>query len=150
MKLQDLGALTGAEDIPNSDRPDFSADSGERDVFDIKSAVEKERKPRTKEVDVHATASKIIYIRESVRKSVSGLLNWCGAGFADVVMINSFHVFQGPNFAGTRDEQFAAFNAVKDEFMPRPYPAWTAVGTTGLLADNVIVEIQLIAHIPSK
>src|SRR5688572_19595845 len=28
-----------------------------------------------------------------------------GLTFADVVMINSFHVWQGPGFTGTRDEQ---------------------------------------------
>jgi enamine deaminase RidA (YjgF/YER057c/UK114 family) len=28
-----------------------------------------------------------------------------------------------------------------------PYPAWTAVGTTGLLADGGIVEVQLIATV---
>jgi enamine deaminase RidA (YjgF/YER057c/UK114 family) len=73
-----------------------------------------------------------------------------GAGFGDVVMINSFHVWNGPNFAGTRDEQFFAFSAVKDEFMPAPHPAWTAVGTTGLLYDRGVVEIQMIAHAPVK
>lgn len=71
-----------------------------------------------------------------------------GAGFADVVMINTFHVWDGPGFQGTRDEQFAAFSAVKDEFMAAPHPAWTAVGTTGLLAPNGVVEIQMIAYVP--
>ena len=71
-----------------------------------------------------------------------------GATFADVVMINSFHVWQGPHFKGTRDEQFAAFEEVIGEFMKPPYPAWTAVGTTGLLSDTGIVEVQLIARVP--
>jgi enamine deaminase RidA (YjgF/YER057c/UK114 family) len=71
-----------------------------------------------------------------------------GAGFQDVVMINSFHVWQGPNFLGTRTEQFDAFEAVIGEFMKAPYPAWTAVGTTGLLSDGGIVEVQLIARLP--
>ena len=91
--------------------------------------------------------------KEQVRRAfrrLQGTLEAAGAGFKDVVMINNFHVFSGPNFAGTRDEQFEAFNAVKDEFIPPPHPAWTAVGTTGLLADTGIVEIQLIAHIPGK
>ena len=61
------------------------------------------------------------------------ILEAAGTDFQHVVMINSFHVWQGPDFAGTRDEQFAAFEAVIDEFMKPPYPAWTAVGTTGLL-----------------
>lgn len=73
-----------------------------------------------------------------------------GLTFADVVMINSFHVWNGPGFAGTREEQFAALTAVKDEFMPPPHPAWTAVGTTGLLAPDGVVEIQMIAHAPRK
>src|SRR5687768_14508328 len=32
-----------------------------------------------------------------------------GSDFQHVVMINSFHVWQGPNFNGTREQQFAAF-----------------------------------------
>jgi enamine deaminase RidA (YjgF/YER057c/UK114 family) len=75
------------------------------------------------------------------------ILEAAGTDFQHVVMINSFHVWQGPDFAGTRDEQFAAFEAVIDEFMKPPYPAWTAVGTTGLLGSNGIVEVQLIAKV---
>lgn len=71
-----------------------------------------------------------------------------GASFADVVVINTFHVWEGPGFQGTRDEQFAAFSAVKDEFMTAPHPAWTAVGTSGLLAPDGVVEIQMIAYVP--
>ena len=75
-------------------------------------------------------------------------LSASGAGFQDVVMINSFHVWQGPNFAGTRDQQFGAFEEIAGEFIKPPYPAWTAVGTTGLLSDGGIVEVQLIARVP--
>jgi enamine deaminase RidA (YjgF/YER057c/UK114 family) len=67
--------------------------------------------------------------------------------FQHIVMINSFHVWQGPNFTGSRDEQFQAFEDVIGEFMKAPYPAWTAVGTTGLLGDGGIVEVQLIAKV---
>jgi enamine deaminase RidA (YjgF/YER057c/UK114 family) len=73
-----------------------------------------------------------------------------GAEFGDVVMVNTFHVWDGPDFTGTRMEQFNAFSAVKDEFMPAPHPAWTAVGTSGLLAPGAIVEIQMIAYVPQK
>ena len=69
-------------------------------------------------------------------------------GFADVAMINSFHVFDTPHFAGSRGDHFAALAAVKEEFMLAPHPAWTAVGTTALLSDTGIVEIQMIAHAP--
>lgn len=73
-----------------------------------------------------------------------------GASFDDVVLINSFHVWKSDNFAGSRDEQFAAFSEVVGEYAKGPYPAWTAVGTTGLLADGGIVEVQLIAKVPAK
>lgn len=61
----------------------------------------------------------------------------------------SFHVWQGPNFAGTRDDQSKAFEQVKEEFLHGPKPAWTALGTTSLLPDAGIVEIQLIAQTPA-
>ena len=83
-------------------------------------------------------------------RSLENTLKAAGLTFADVAMINTFHVWDGPGFAGSRDEQFAAFSAVKDEFMPAPHPAWTAVGTTGLLSDTGVVEIQMIAHAPAK
>jgi len=85
-----------------------------------------------------------------VRRALERLkvnLEASGSDFQHVVMINSFHVWQGPHFAGTRDQQFQAFEDVIGEFMKAPYPAWTAVGTTGLLADSGIVEVQLIAKV---
>jgi enamine deaminase RidA (YjgF/YER057c/UK114 family) len=88
-------------------------------------------------------------VRRAFRR-IETTLKAAGAGFADVTMINSFHVFNSPNFAGTRDEQFAAFGLVKDEFMSAPHPAWTAVGTTGLLIETGIVEVQMIAHVPTR
>jgi enamine deaminase RidA (YjgF/YER057c/UK114 family) len=84
------------------------------------------------------------------RRALQGLrrnLEAANSDFQHVVMINSFHVWQGPDFSGTRDEQFQAFEEVIDEFIKPPYPAWTAVGTTGLLGTGGIVEIQLIAKV---
>ena len=47
------------------------------------------------------------------------LLKSAGATFNDVVMINSFHVWQGPNFAGTRDESTRTPSAVcSDQAVP--------------------------------
>ncbi|MFZ5721758.1 MAG: Rid family hydrolase [Pseudomonadota bacterium] len=92
-------------------------------------------------------------LKDQVRQAfrvIEATLEAEGLSFADVVMINTFHVWDGPGFAGTRDEQFAAFAAAKDEFMTAPHPAWTAVGTTGLLADDGVVEIQMIAHVPAR
>ncbi len=81
-------------------------------------------------------------------RDLEALLKGAGAGFADVTMINTFHVWETPSFAGSKRDQVAAFVAVKDEFMPPPHSAWTAVGTSGLVLDSGIVEIQMIARVP--
>src|SRR5215469_7746688 len=78
---------------------------------------------------------------------IQATLEAAGASFDDVVMLNTFHVWQSPNFEGDKRAQFEAFSAVKDEFMKPPYPAWTAVGTTALIPDNGIVEIQAVVHL---
>ena len=83
-----------------------------------------------------------------VRRALERLgrtLEAADSDWSHVAMINSFHVWQGPDFNGTRDEHFQAFEEVIGEFIKPPYPAWTAVGTTGLLGSNGIVEVQLIA-----
>lgn len=81
-------------------------------------------------------------------RSLQATLNAAGASFDDVVMINSFHVWAGPDFTGTKDQQIAVMTKVRREFTDAPAPAWTAVGTTGLLGEGGIVEVQLIAHVP--
>jgi enamine deaminase RidA (YjgF/YER057c/UK114 family) len=86
-------------------------------------------------------------VRRTFRR-IDGYLKAAGLTFNDVVMINSFHVWQGPNFTGSREDQFKAFEAVKEEFMHGPKPAWTAIGTTSLLPDVGIVEVQMIAQAP--
>jgi enamine deaminase RidA (YjgF/YER057c/UK114 family) len=81
---------------------------------------------------------------------IKGRLAAGGASFDDVVMMRTFHVWESPNFQGKRDDHFNAFLAVKNEFMKEPHTAWTAVGTTGLLSDGGLVEIELVAHVPQK
>jgi enamine deaminase RidA (YjgF/YER057c/UK114 family) len=81
---------------------------------------------------------------------LKGILEAAGATFSDVVMINSFHVWQGPDFEGTKSEQFALFEEVAGNYLKPPYPAWTAIGTTGLLGNGGIVEVQLIARVPGN
>jgi enamine deaminase RidA (YjgF/YER057c/UK114 family) len=78
---------------------------------------------------------------------IAATLSAAGASFSHVAMINTFHVWTSDNFNGDRNAQLAAFIEVKDEFMPPPHPAWTAVGTTGLALDSGVVEIQMIAHL---
>ena len=71
-----------------------------------------------------------------------------GADFDAVVLVNSFHDWSAPEFGGDRFAQFEALNAVKEEFMTGAHPAWTAVGTSGLIRDSGIVEVQMIAYAP--
>lgn len=77
-------------------------------------------------------------------------LKQAGASWDDVVMVNSFHVWEGPDFKGERLAQIEVMNKVRAEFTEAPHPAWTAVGTTGLLQPGGIVEVQLIAAMPKK
>ena len=87
-----------------------------------------------------------------VRRTMTYLertLKAAGADFDDVAMINSFHVWEGPDFVGPRMQQIEIISKVWGEFSDGPRPAWTAVGTTGLLGERSLVEIQLIAHSPA-
>jgi enamine deaminase RidA (YjgF/YER057c/UK114 family) len=74
-------------------------------------------------------------------------LELAGASMADVVELTSFH-------AEARDS--ASFQAELDrllpihaEFFPDHYPAWTAVGTTALLAPGAPLEMRAMAVIGS-
>jgi enamine deaminase RidA (YjgF/YER057c/UK114 family) len=80
-------------------------------------------------------------------RAIGATLEAAGAGFAQVAMINTFHIWQSANFDGDRNAQLSAFIAVKAEFIAAPHPAWTAVGTTGLAQDSGVVEIQMTAHL---
>lgn len=87
-----------------------------------------------------------------VRRTLTSLnrtLTAAGASFDDVALINSFHVWEGPDFTGARMQQIEIISRVWREFSTGPRPAWTAVGTTGLLDPNGIVEIQLTVHSPA-
>jgi enamine deaminase RidA (YjgF/YER057c/UK114 family) len=89
--------------------------------------------------------------KQQVRRGFERLkatLQASGADFSNVVMVNSFHVWQSPNFSGTVDEHWDTFYEVAGDYIKAPYPAWTAVGTTALLADSGIVEVQLIVRLP--
>lgn len=87
-----------------------------------------------------------------VRRTLANLnrtLEAAGAKMDDVALINSFHVWEGPDFTGSRNDQIEVIARVWREFSDGPRPAWSAVGTSGLLGTRGIVEIQLIAHSPA-
>ena len=63
-----------------------------------------------------------------------------GATWRDVVEITSYHVgLQAQREAVTR---------VHRDFIEEPYPAWTAVGVSELLAPGAVVEISVVALLP--
>ncbi|WP_269716626.1 Rid family hydrolase [Caulobacter sp. NIBR2454] len=83
-------------------------------------------------------------------KQLEATLKAAGASWDDVVMVNSFHVWDSPNFTGKPMDQIRVMTEVRRSLSSAPAPAWTAVGTTGLLAPTGIVEVQVIAHMPKK
>lgn len=70
-----------------------------------------------------------------------------GASMADVVELTSFHA--APRDTAQFREEFAKFAPIHHEFFPDHYPAWTAVGTTALLANGAPVELRAVAIIGS-
>lgn len=65
-----------------------------------------------------------------------------GVTWDDVVEVRSVHT--DPN------AQIEAMVKVKHRYMKGKQPAWTAVGTNGLLQPGGIAEITLVAHVPKK
>ena len=102
--------------------------------------------PREKE------ATDVAGFKAQVRRGferIKASLEASGASLADVVMVNSFHVWDSPNFTGTRDQHWDAFYEVAADYIKAPYPAWTAVGANGLLAKRGLVEVQMVARLPN-
>ncbi|MER7542901.1 RidA family protein [Actinomadura sp.] len=62
-----------------------------------------------------------------------------GLGFGDIVSLTSHHV-------GDVESMLDWFPKVKDDFIGEPYPAWTALGVTGLAIPGLVVEIAAIAR----
>lgn len=70
-------------------------------------------------------------------RALADTLAEAGASLADVVELTTFHT-DLPDGMGD-------FLAVKDEFVAAPYPAWTAIGCTGLAIPGARVEIKAVA-----
>ncbi|ANI79259.1 RidA family protein [Sphingobium sp. EP60837] len=74
-------------------------------------------------------------------QSIESILKEAGATMADIVELTSFHI----DLHG----EIEAFSAVKDEYVARNYPAWTAVGVTQLAVPGLLVEIRAVAVLGS-
>ncbi len=65
------------------------------------------------------------------------VLREAGLSFGSIVEMTSYHI-------GLRSH-FDLFNAIRCEYVVKPYPAWTAVEVAGLRREEAIVEIRVIA-----
>jgi enamine deaminase RidA (YjgF/YER057c/UK114 family) len=69
-------------------------------------------------------------------RNLIGTVELAGGAAEDIVSITSYHVDMA---------DFAGFRAVMAEFIPAPYPAWTAVGVTALADPRMRVEVAAVA-----
>lgn len=72
-------------------------------------------------------------------KAMGQNLSEAGLDFGDIVSMTSHHV-------GDIESVLEWFSKVKDEYIGEPYPAWTALGVTGLAIPGLVVEIAAIAR----
>jgi enamine deaminase RidA (YjgF/YER057c/UK114 family) len=70
-------------------------------------------------------------------EAMKRILAEAGASLDDVVELTTFHT----DLRGEMEE----FAKVKDQYFPRDYPAWTAVGVTQLALPDLRVEIRAVA-----
>jgi enamine deaminase RidA (YjgF/YER057c/UK114 family) len=72
---------------------------------------------------------------------LKSVLTTAGVSFADVIEVTTFHVGLQANLR--------TFVKVKDRYLREPYPSWTAIGITELAVPGGLVEIKVIARLPS-
>ncbi len=73
-------------------------------------------------------------------QSLEKILTEAGASLDDIVELVTYH---------TSMKDMKGFTKAKDEFIKENYPAWTAVGVTGLVMPGLLVEIRATAVIGS-
>lgn len=72
-------------------------------------------------------------------QAIAQILERAGASWDDVIEINSFHTDVA--------SQIPPYVAAKKHFVQLPQPAWTAIGTTGLVGGNGITETRVRAKL---
>ena len=71
-------------------------------------------------------------------KSVGAVLEEAGLGFDSIVEYTTYHV--------DMQSHLGAFMKVRDQYLSEPWPAWTAIGTTGLAIPGARVEVRVTAN----
>ena len=72
-------------------------------------------------------------------QAIAQTLERAGASWDDVIEISSFHTDVA--------SQIPAYVAAKKRFVQLPHPAWTAVGTTGLVGGSGVTETRVRAKL---
>ncbi|NVJ66555.1 MAG: RidA family protein [Gammaproteobacteria bacterium] len=75
---------------------------------------------------------------ELVFKNIERILKQAGATMEDIVEITSYH---------TDISKIGTVTQVKKRFIPKDFPAWTAVEITGLARPKIQIEIKVVAVI---
>jgi enamine deaminase RidA (YjgF/YER057c/UK114 family) len=75
-------------------------------------------------------------------EALGATLRRAGASWDDVVSMTTYHT--------DVNGQIETFARVKARYIKSPPPAWSAIGTSGLLQPGGLVEIALVAHLPQK
>lgn len=86
--------------------------------------------------DLSVTSDPTEQFRDTFRFLLANL-RVAGLAFEHIVEMTTYHV--------ELRKHLDAFVRVKDEFMTKPYPAWTAIGVTELITEGTLLEIRAIA-----
>jgi enamine deaminase RidA (YjgF/YER057c/UK114 family) len=73
-------------------------------------------------------------------EAVKAVLAEARLGFSNVVEMTTFHV--------GLQQHLGAFMAVKDRYLPAPFPAWTAIGVSELAFPGGLAEVRVTAALP--
>ncbi|MCP3871895.1 MAG: RidA family protein [Desulfobacteraceae bacterium] len=69
-------------------------------------------------------------------QNLEKVLNEAGSGMEDIIELVTYH---------TSMKEIGRFSKIKTKFIPKNYPAWTAVGVTELVLPDLLVEIRATA-----
>jgi len=83
--------------------------------------------------------AKVRHMFERLKRTLAA----AGADLSDVVELTTFHA--NARDTETFQKEFAEFSRLHHEYFPSGYPAWTAVGTTALLAPGAALEMRVVA-----
>ena len=72
-------------------------------------------------------------------ESITLVLSETRLTWSDVIEMTSWH---------TDMTELSIFQQVRDRYVVEPWPAWTAVGTTGLALPDARAEVRIVARRP--